>query len=292
MLPLVYVVILNWNRREDTLNCLHAVLSMDYAPMHVLLVDNASSDGTVEAVRQAFPQVEVLVNPQNLGFAGGMNQGLGVAVQRAAPYVLLLNNDTVVEEDMLRRLVETAGGDSRIGIVSPYIYYPGRKRVWFAGAYRRRFWPGIRMPGYGLKDRPRYHRRRYTDYVTGCAMLLRSETVRQVGFFETDYFMYHEDLDLCERVRRAGWRIVLEPTAVMEHIGSASTGERSPEKWFYLARCIVPFYQRYYRWPRLSLAFYVAWVVLRETVKGNVAVLPAYLRGITLGWRESFLAGG
>ena len=293
MTPQVYLIVLNWNRRDDTLRCLGSLLAMDYADFHVLLVDNASTDDTVEAVRAAFPQVEILVNPENLGFSGGMNRGLEVALARQVPYVLLLNNDIVVEPDMLARLVRTAQSDERIGVVSPLIYYPGRRRVWFAGGYRRRFWPGRSLPGHGLRDRARYHRRREVDYATGCAMLVRTEVLRQVGLFEAKHFMYHEDFDLSERICRAGWRIVLEPAAQMEHYASISTGgEYSPEKWFYLARYLVPFYRRYYRWPRLSLALYTVWVVVRELLKGNARVIPPYLRGTVVGWREQFADKG
>lgn len=288
MLPPVCVVVLNWNRRDDTLACLDSVLAMSYPAMDVLLVDNASTDGTVEAVRQAFPRVEVRVNPTNLGFAAGVNEGLRVALQGQAGYILLLNNDTLVAPDMLERLVRAAENDPTIGIVSPLIYYPGRTKVWFAGAYRRRFWPGISTPGYGFRDRARHHRWRDIDYATGCAMLLRPQLLREIGLFDPTYFMYHDDLDLCERARRAGWRIVLEPSAQMEHHSAASTGERSPEKWFFLGRYIVPFYRRYYRWPRLSLVLYAGWVCLREVLKGNWKVVRHFLRGVVGGWKEVF----
>lgn len=286
--PLVYVVVLSWNFKAYTLACLETVFEMTYPNYHVLLVDNASTDGTVPAVREAFPQVEIHVNPEDLGFGQGVNVGLEIALERGVPYILVVTNDTLLEADMLDRLVEAAEGDPGVGMLSPLIYYPGRERIWYAGAYRRRFWPGLTMVGYGLRDKPRYHVRREVDYVTGCVLLLRAEMLQQVGLFHSEYFMYHEDLDLCERARKSGWRILFVPEAIVDHVGSASYGELSPTKWFFMARYIVPFYQRHYRWPRLSFLLYAWWVVTRETVRGNVRVLPSLLRGFWVGWRETF----
>jgi len=288
---MVYVVVLSWNYKDYTLGCLKTIFQMRYPPFHVLLVDNASTDGTVLAAREAFPQVEIQANPQDLGFAGGVNVGLEIALNRGASYVLVVSNDTLLEADLLERLVDAAEANPKAGLVSPLIYYPGRERIWYAGAYRRRFWPGVSMPGYGLRDRPRYHVRREVDYATGCVLLMRAEALRRAGLFDRAFFMYYEDLDLCERVRRAGWRILFVPDAVVEHLGSASYGELSATKWSLIARYSAQFYQRYYRWPRLSLALYLGWVAVREIVRGNARVLGPWLRGAREGWRETFGAG-
>ncbi len=285
---MVYVVVLSWNFREYTLNCLESVVRMRGCDFRVLLVDNASTDGTVPAVRERFPQVQVHVNPEDLGFAGGVNVGLRIALEQGATYVLLVSNDTVLEPDLLERLVEAAEAEPAVGILSPLIYYPGRERVWYAGAYRRRFWPGISWLGYGLRDRPRYHVRRQVDYVTGCVLLLRAAMLRQVGLLDTTFFMYYEDLDLCERARRAGWQLLLVPAAVVDHIGSVSYGEFSATKWFHLARYAPEFYRRYYRRPRLAVLLYMGWVFMRETLRGNTRVLSPLWRGFWGGWEEAF----
>jgi len=175
-------------------------------------------------------------------------------------------------------------------MVSPLIYYPGKERIWYAGAFRRRFWPGITMLGYGLKDQPRYHvhEKVEVDYVTGCVLLLRVDMVREIGAFDPTFFMYYEDLDLCERARQAGWHILLATRAQIVHLGSASYGEYSANKWFYMARYTPTFYRRYYRWPRLSTIVYAAWILLRETLGGNPRVIRPFVRGFRQGWRETF----
>lgn len=285
---MVYIVVLSWNYQAYTLGCLESIARLRGPEFHVLLVDNASTDGTVEAVRQAFPQVEIQVNDEDLGFARGMNVGMELALQRGAEYVLIVSNDTVLDEGALEGLVAAAESAPDVGIVSPLIYYPGRELVWYASGYRRRFWPGLRMEGFGVRDRPRYHVRREVDYVTGCVLLLRSAMLAEVGFFDPAFFMYHEDLDLCERARRAGWRILVAPEAIVEHLGSASYGEFSPTKWTFWGRYTVPFYQRHYRWPRLSLVVYIGWVIVRETLRGNGRIVRPLLRGVREGWQEFF----
>jgi len=283
----VHVVTLNWNRKKDTLACLDSVLAMEPPPSEVILVDNGSSDGTPRAVAESFPQVRVLVNEENLGFAGGMNVGLRAALDAGASFILILNNDTLVAPDLLQRLVETAREDERIAMTAPKIYYADSpEQIWYAGAMRRRWLPGFSFPGYGKEDAPRYSRRRDVDFATGCGLLVRAEALRNAGLFdETHFFMYHEDLDLSERIRRSGYRIVYVPQARMWHKESASTDPMSPHKWYYLARYIVPFFRRYYRWPVPALAMYTLYVVARELLKGHPGVIPAFLKGMRDGLR-------
>lgn len=281
----VYVVILNWNRCQDTLDCLKSVLAMQPKAARVILVDNASSDGTPQTVAERFPQVRLLLNQTNLGFAGGMNVGIRAALEAGAEYLLLLNNDTVVAPDLLGRLLAVAAESDQVGIVAPKIYFAEPSdRIWFAGAMRRRWFPGFSFPGYGQPDAPRYNQRREVDYATGCGMLVPSRILHEIGLFdECTFFMYHEDLDLSERVRRAGYRIVYEPQARMWHRESASTAPLSPVKWYYMARYIVPFFRRYYRWPLAATLLYTAYVILREMWKHRPELVVPYLRGISDG---------
>ena len=288
--PGVAAVILNWNRPADTLGCLRSLAAGDYPNWHAIVVDNASSDDSVARIRAGFPQAEMLVNARNLGFAGGANVGLAHALAAGYPYIFLLNNDTEVEATALSTLVATAEGHPRAGVLSPLILYAQGGRIWFAGAYRRRFLPGISMPAY---------RRRRTlpprpvpiDYATGCAILLRREMLLEVGLLDESYFMYWEDLDLCERARRAGWEVLLVPSAIVYHQVSASTGEESPRKWYYLGRHLPTFYRRYYRRPVPAMLAYAGWVALREIFKGNFGAVRPFLQGVHEGTALDFCAG-
>ncbi len=284
-MPPVAVVIVNWKRPQETLACLHSLTAGDYPAWEAIVVDNASGDDSVPRIRAAFPQVRVLVSEHNRGFAGGCNVGLVHALAAGYPYVFLLNNDAEVEPTALRRLVEAAEAHPRAGILSPLILYAGEKRVWFAGAYRRRFLPGISMPAY-RRQRSIPPHPRPIDYATGCAMLLRKEMLQEVGLLDESYFMYWEDLGLGERARRAGWQVLLIPTAVVQHRVSASTGEESPIKWYYLGRYLPTFYRRYYCWPRFSILVYATWVVVREVLRRNGRAVKPFLRGLSEGWRS------
>ncbi len=293
--PLIYVVIVSWNRADDTIECLKALASSDYSNYRPLIVDNGSTDGSPDAIRAAFPAVEVIANEDNLGFARANNIGIEHALQQGADYVLLLNNDTLVDERLLTELVAVGESDPKIGMLVPKIYYPstgsgrshGEKgRLWSAGARWRRFPPRVTIIGFGREDGPAYSVQREVDYATGCAMLVKREVFERVGMFDPAFFMYHEDYDFSARVRRGGYRIVYVPQAVMWHKVSASTGEESPLKWYYLGKYIVPLYLKHFRPPRLSLTLFVLWVLARETVKGNARYLGPYLRGLSDGWRE------
>jgi GT2 family glycosyltransferase len=223
--PLVYIIVLTWNGREDTLACLASLASITYANARVLLVDNASTDGTVEAVRSRYPAVELLVNPENYRFSGGNNRGIELAMKRGARYILLLNNDTVVKEDFLDRLVEGAEDDPAIGMASPKILYhadPGR--IWYAGAWLCWWMGSYAHKGVREEDRGQYDLPGRTDLITGCCALVRREVVESVGMFDEAYFIYGEDVDWSVRASRARFAIQYVPSAVIWHKVSVSTG--------------------------------------------------------------------
>ena len=134
MLPLVYIILVNWNGKRDTLECLESLRSISYSNFKILVVDNASNDGSVEAIRQQFQHVEVICNKENLRFAGGNNVGILHALKNSADYVLLLNNDTVVKKNFLSELINIAESDTTIGMTCSKIYYYFDKQLlWFAG---------------------------------------------------------------------------------------------------------------------------------------------------------------
>ncbi|MCP4284504.1 MAG: glycosyltransferase, partial [Gammaproteobacteria bacterium] len=144
--PLVYAVILTYNHYEDTDECLESVFASDYGNLRVVLVDNGSSDGTPEKVRQNFPETHVIENEQNLGVPAGYNVGFSYALQAGAQYILLLNNDTVVPPEMLPSLVSFARKDPQAGILMPKVlYYGSEDRVWSSGGHYRTFPPAILM---------------------------------------------------------------------------------------------------------------------------------------------------
>lgn len=247
-LPLVYVIILNWNLPFDTVKCVESVLASDYPNFRVLVVDNASTDDSVEIFKQRFNQkIEILVLDKNYGFGQGNNYGIRMAIQQNADYTLLLNNDTFVDATMISEMVSCARTDATIGIVGPLIFYADNPRsVWFSGM---RFWKQLYVVQRGLHvslNSNLNQRCEYVDFVSGCGMLVDRSLWMEVGFFSPEYYMYYEDLDLCLRSKKSGFKIVTSLKAQMWHKVSASSGgSLSPLKQYYQIKSSLIFYKRY-----------------------------------------------
>ncbi len=272
--PLVRVVVLTWNGRDDTLACVESILALTYPRFRLLVVDNASADGTEAALRQQHgAALDYVRNESNLLYAGGMNVGLEWALREHSDFVLLLNNDTVLDPALLTALVARAATDPRIAAVGPKIYYhASRERLWFAGGELPlwRGWPRHR----GLReiDRGQHDRSRDVDYLTGCALLLRTTVLPDVGLLDPGFTMYAEDADWCLRARARGYRLVYEPAARMWHKVSASAGARSLYKirrrWSSQV-LLLRRHARWYHWPPIPLftaveAMRVGWGLVRR----------------------------
>lgn len=292
--PTVWAVVLNWNRPEDTLLCVESLRASDYPMLRIVVVDNGSESDKYDYLRRTLIGAELIRSETNLGFGAGNNMGIHYALEQGAAYVLLVNNDAIVDSQMVKMLVGVMESDPLIGIAGPLIYYLDKpERVWFAG-YRIR--GKLYVLRRGLHLRPPIKLVEDVDFVSGCGMLLRRETLEQIGAFSPDYFMYYEDLDLCLRVRKAGWRIVCVTGAKMWHAVSASSGGTlSPVKQYYQVRSSMIFYRRYTRGAmfvinmglRLGHAVYSSlWYMLRRRL--NVGMLRHYVRGIREGWQRTF----
>lgn len=219
--PAVTAVVLNWCGEKVTRACLRSLQASTYPHLDILLVDNGSEDGSGERLRSSFPEIDFLQTGRNLGFTGGNNRGIERALAGGAEYVLILNNDTVVEPDAVSRLVETAEENRgrRIGGVAPKIlFHDEPARIWYAGG---RF---SRLRGLGLHLREGEMDTPATDgsvrevtFMTGCCTLLPAGTLNDVGAFAEELFAYGEDADLCLRMGRGGYRMLYQPTARVLH---------------------------------------------------------------------------
>ncbi len=223
--PLVYIILVNWNGRAVTLECLESLKKLNYPHHCTVVVDNASSDGSVNAIRAGFPKVIVLEMTENLRFAGGNNAGIRYALENSADMILLLNNDTTVAPDFLSHLVARMQAGSNIGMAAPKIYYErDPKRIWFAGG-RISMWTGtMKHTGIREEDHGQYDDAKEVDYATGCCVLTTREVVEKAGVLDESFFIYGEDADWSMRVRRAGYSIMYEPKAVIWHKVSVSSG--------------------------------------------------------------------
>lgn len=226
-IPKMSIVVLNWNGLQDTLACLGSLKVLNYGRSEILVVDNASTDGSVQELQKRYrmdPTIKIIRNQTNLGYAEGNNVGIRYALSRGADYVLLLNNDTVVDRNLINDLMETARHDDRIGILSPKIYdYWKPDKVWFAGATID--WKTGESPhiGLGEMDHGQFNKVIEVDRLTGCAMMVKREVFEKIGLLDPDYFLYYEDVDFCVRAKRAGYKTVCVQSAKVWHKESSST---------------------------------------------------------------------
>lgn len=235
-LPQVACVILNTNRREDTLACLGSLAASTYEGRTVIVLDNASSDGSPEAIRAAFPEVEVVLLARNLGYAGNNNVGIEAAVAAGADWVLVLNEDTIVAPDCLARLVEVGEGDPRIGVLGPMVYHHEEPDViQSAGGKLSRSWEAFHL-GQNTLDRGQFPEPHEVDWISGCAILVRRSVIEQVGMIDARYFYFWEETEWCLRASEAGWRIVHVPEARLWHKGVQRDYRPQPAVTYYATR--------------------------------------------------------
>lgn len=246
------IVIVNWNVREALHACLRSILEQETKfGLQVLVVDNASSDGSLDMVARDFPEVEVIHNSTNVGFAEANNQGIRQARGR---YILVLNPDTVVRRGTLEALVDYADAHPDIGALGPMLVsengavdYRGGRRfptLWSELLKRLR----LVHPVYGDNAMMDWDHRtsRDVELVCGACMLLRREVIEAVGMFDEGFFLFGEDVDWCFRIRRAGWRVYYLAEAVVVHLGGKSSESARDKLGFEIARSRHRFLRKAY----------------------------------------------
>lgn len=230
----VAIIILNYRVKDLSLQCIKSVLKSDYQNLQVIAVDNDSQDGFEDEVRK-IPNVNFLQTGANLGFTGGNNLGIKQALNGGADYVFILNPDTTVEKETISKLVLGLESNNA-GIVGPKIYFESSKNIWYAGGnFDKNNVLGSHI-GVNEKDAGQYDIQQETDYVTGAAMLVKKEVFEKIGLFDDRYFLYYEDSDFCVRAKRAGFKIMYIPTAIVYHANAKSTGLGSPIQDYYITR--------------------------------------------------------
>lgn len=250
----VAIILINWNNEKDCIDCLKSLEKVSHPDFKVFLIDNGSREESVACLRPFSKSgVEIIETGKNLGFSGGNNVGIRKALTEGFAYVLLLNNDTVVAPDFLNEMVKAAQSDARIGVVGPKIYYYFEpERIWYGGGAVS-WLKGGTHPGQGEIDQnPDEREPLETAYVTGCAFLIKSGVIREIGEMCEDFFLYHEDTDWSLRAREAGYGVMYAPAAKVYHKVSRTTSSLGSPKILYydtrnallLAKRHAPFFVR------------------------------------------------
>jgi hypothetical protein len=259
--PDLSVCIVNWNTRSDLEHALDSVLKADQGlDLQVIVVDNASRDGSADMVRERFAQVSLIRSPQNLGFARGYNLA---ARQARGRYLLILNPDTEARPDALRRLVEFMDAHPAAAAAGPRLLnsdgtlqlscrrFPRALAGVFRNTFLGRLFPGNRYAAHYLMTDWNHAEPREVDWVSGAAMCVRREAWDQIGGFDERFFMYAEDMDWCLRAREAGWQIHYVPDAAIIHRVGRSSDQRPAAMVVQFHRSMARFYCKHYarRWP-------------------------------------------
>ena len=287
--PVVFIVLLNYNGAEDTIDCLKSLQNVGYSTMKIIVVDNASTDDSVERLSNAQKDYEFifLTSEENNGFSAGNNIGIRYALANDADYVLLLNNDTVVKPDFLSLAVEASENDDSVGLtIGKILYYKEPDLIWYGG--------GELKPPYnysihlGFKENqnnPEFNQQRYVTYATGCYFLLKRAAIEKVGLMDEDYFLYCEDTDYSIRMTRGGFKMLYCPQSVIYHKVSSSTGKGSSFSTYYIARNNIILYRRYFSGKERAIGLlYWFYKMFRSIMKSNLD-RKAFWRGVRAGSR-------
>lgn len=225
MKPKIWIIIINFNGKRFLDTCLSSVLNLGYDNHKVVLVDNASTDRSVQLVETNFPQVKIIKNNDNFGFAKGNNIGIKYAIEHGANFVLLLNQDTIVERNLLNEAMKFAKEHADASLFCPQIKYRNTNKIWWAGSKlftKKQFFTSLSPKlGYHIgkkaEDRGQFNEARQVQYITGCALFIRKQVFDTIGFFDENFFMYGEDLDLSLRASKKGLKMYYFPNSTVWH---------------------------------------------------------------------------
>ncbi|HBP00829.1 MAG: Glycosyl transferase family 2 [Candidatus Moranbacteria bacterium GW2011_GWE1_49_15] len=231
--PKVFAIVLNYNGQDCLVPCLDSLYQSDYANLEIVVVDNASKDGSLENAREKFPKIHFIKNSENVGFACGNNVAIRFALEKMADYVFLLNNDATVQIDTISNLVKEAEENPDLGMASPIILSADGNGVWFAGGkISWREMKTVHVPG--SQEQNPYE----TEYVSGCAALIRKDVFGEIGLFDENFFLYYEDADLSCRATRAGFKLRMIPEALAHHAEKSEMVNKKKLYWLVLSGLI------------------------------------------------------
>lgn len=215
----VAIILVNWNSFELTNGCILSLKKIDYTDYNIIVVDNASADGSCEKLKADHPDIILIKSEVNSGFTGGNNLGLEYSLKMGYTYSLILNNDTFVEPGFLSSLVKYMNGHPETGAIQPRIFFNhDRKLLWNAGSYYNHFFGFTYTKGYNKPVNPSDEEVKEVDWITGCALLTRNSILEKTGLLTEKFFIYYEDVDLSFRIKKLGYKLIYYPESVIYHI--------------------------------------------------------------------------
>jgi len=265
----ISIIILNWNGWPDTLECLDSLSKITYSNYDVIVIDNNSTNDSAEKIKnwiankKSAINYNLIINSYNAGFAGGNNLGIECAVKNKSDYILLLNNDTLVDPGFLEKLAKTGESDRSFGIIGPKIYYETDKnRIWFGGGYFSWLGGGRHLDFNKIDGNPLDETIKEVDFITGCALLIKREVVEKIGLMNEDFFIYYEDTEWSLRARKYGYKIIYAPVSHIWHKVSRSVKPKTnPTVHYYHIRNALLLSKLHA--PKIILEFIYIWSAIK-----------------------------
>ena len=296
----VAIILLNWNSYEHTANCIASLQKVTPANFDVIVVDNGSKDGSGLALQQKFTQIKYIQAPTNLGFAGGNNKGFEYAIAYGYQYALMLNNDTFVEPNFLALLVSYLDSHPTVGAIQPKIFFNNnRQKIWNGGSYFLSWLGWTYSKNYMRSAGPAQNKFAEVDWITGCALLVRTSIVQKIGALNDNFFIYYEDVDFSFRIRQAGYKLMFHPQSVIYHIAGMANkakvkgkeGYANPYVHYLNFRnhiWVLKTYIKWYQWPTtlLTLFAYSLAIMLYFVLRWRITKLAMMLKGIYHGFTK------
>ena len=282
-LPKVSIITVNYNGEDVTCEMLESMRHVTYNNIEIIVVDNASPRDC-SIIAQRFPEVKLIRSQKNLGFAGGNNLGIREAT---GDYILMLNNDTIVPASFLEPMVETFTNNKNVGIVSPKIlFYYSEGLVQYAGTGKiSTLTCRGNTNGYMQKDKGQFNYEAATELSHGACMMISREAIDKVGLLDETYFMFYEEYDYCERIKKAGFDIFYNGNSYILHKQSVAIGKNSALKSYYMFRNRIYFSRKNFTGLNRVLSVVYTFTIampknfLSELIKGRSENSAAILRG-------------
>jgi GT2 family glycosyltransferase len=283
--PLVVAVVLSMNRRAETLAWLDSLERLAPARCQVVVLDNASTDGSVESIAEVFPEIEVHRLSENRGYAGNNNVGIDLAIARGADWILLLNDDVVLAPDCLSELLAVAASEPSIGAVGPTVYHADEPAVIQSAGGRLDDQWAARHRGQDERDRGQFTELCSVDWLSGCALMLRRTALEEVGRLDERFFCYWEEVDLCLRISASGRSIVHVPSARVWHSGVRRGNRPSAAVTYYDTRNLLVLLAKHHAPLRVKLANWtrIGWTLATAPLPWARASRSAHPRAILRG---------
>ncbi len=249
--PSVFIIILNWNGAEDTINCVRSFRGLRYPNYELVVVDNGSTDSSVNRIKEKFPNITLIETGNNLGYAGGNNAGIRYAINKGADYILIVNNDTeLINPNFINDMIDKMEEEPTIGIIGPKILNPGGKiqdSILFTPTLLNSIRESLLFK-FHRRNKKNYSIPQQVEAVSGVCWLIRKEVVEKIGLIDEDYFMYAEEQDFCYRAKKAGWGIMYYPVeSILHYKGSNDENKsRNFRQYIYARRNLVLFLKKHF----------------------------------------------